>query len=320
MADAMVVDSSAPSTSVNPTIVDDKSPICIPFILKRLALHRQHHPSSPFFIGLNGVQGAGKTTLVSALSNTLRTQEHLETLVVSIDDFYLPHKAQETLAREHKDNPLVQHRGEPGTHDVAFLKSFFEALRDGKETKVPIYDKSAFQGQGDRVSEDKWQVVNAPSQPRIRVVIFEGWCVGFRAISTAEVKIKQDVAKVAAGTSTQVKTLQKNRLEDLLFVNEKLRAYDTITDMFDAFIHIDAEETGYVYEWRLQQEAALRKERGTGMTDEQVIRFVDGYYPAYELYTEALRTGVAADKEAKRGSQLRMVVGKDRRVKHVFEL
>ena len=52
-----------------PEIVDDKSEHCIPFILERLKQHREHYESKgetppPFFLGLNGVQGAGKTTLV----------------------------------------------------------------------------------------------------------------------------------------------------------------------------------------------------------------------------------------------------------------
>lgn len=52
-----------------PEIVDDKSQHCIPFLLDRLRVHTERHrgnPSTPpFFIGLNGVQGAGKTVLVS---------------------------------------------------------------------------------------------------------------------------------------------------------------------------------------------------------------------------------------------------------------
>jgi D-glycerate 3-kinase len=52
-----------------PAIIDDKSEHCIPFLLKRLKQHRQDCEAKgetppPFFIGLNGVQGAGKTTLV----------------------------------------------------------------------------------------------------------------------------------------------------------------------------------------------------------------------------------------------------------------
>jgi pantothenate kinase-related protein Tda10 len=48
-------------------IIDDKSEHCIPFLLKRLEGHHQKHGKNamPFFLGLNGIQGAGKTTLVS---------------------------------------------------------------------------------------------------------------------------------------------------------------------------------------------------------------------------------------------------------------
>jgi len=38
----------------------------------------------------------------------------------------------------------------------------------------------------------------------------------------------------------------------------------------------DAENTQYVYDWRLQQESAMRASKGTGMTDEQVVNFVNG--------------------------------------------
>ena len=37
----------------------------------------------------------------------------------------------------------------------------------------------------------------------------------------------------------------------------------------------DAEDTKFVYEWRLEQEASLRSKKGGGMTDEQVRKFVD---------------------------------------------
>lgn len=56
-----------------PEIVDDKSQHCIPFLLDRLRVHTERHrgnPSTPpFFIGLNGVQGAGKTVLVSSIQS-----------------------------------------------------------------------------------------------------------------------------------------------------------------------------------------------------------------------------------------------------------
>lgn len=53
---------------MNAAIVDDKSEHCIPFLLKLLETHRIKHGDNPnappFFVGLNGIQGAGKTVLV----------------------------------------------------------------------------------------------------------------------------------------------------------------------------------------------------------------------------------------------------------------
>ncbi|ETS83332.1 hypothetical protein PFICI_05208 [Pestalotiopsis fici W106-1] len=293
--------------------VDDKSPICIPFILDRLHEHQAANKGNgygiaaggerPFIIGLNGVQGVGKTTLVQALASVLREREGLQTLVVSIDDFYLGHEDQVALAASHPDNVLVSCRGEPGTHDMALAGDFFAAIVQGRPARIPQYDKSAFAGQGDRAPESTWQEVNQPGQPRVQVVIFEGWCVGFRPLTPAEVQAKWEAPS---------RTLKLHKLEHLLFVNERLGSYDTITELFNAFIHIDAEDTQYVYDWRREQEVMLREAKGTGMTDEQVVKFVDAYYPAYELFSDKLRQGVL---KGKTGHQLRLVVGKDRKVK-----
>lgn len=38
----------------------------------------------------------------------------------------------------------------------------------------------------------------------------------------------------------------------------------------------DAEDTLYVYHWREEQEAAMRASKGTGMSEEQVVNFVNG--------------------------------------------
>lgn len=98
----------------------------------------------------------------------------------------------------------------------------------------------------------------------------------------------------------------------------------------------DAEDTLYVYDWRQQQEAAMRAEKGRGMSVEQVNNFVNGCkcivsglfdqttdlvpfsdYPAYELYTDVLRNGIFPGEK---GKQVRMVVGKDRKVKEVHRI
>ena len=51
-----------------PEIVDDKSEPCISFILERLQNKRSRNEEVPFFVGINGAQGSGKTTLVRMVS------------------------------------------------------------------------------------------------------------------------------------------------------------------------------------------------------------------------------------------------------------
>lgn len=277
-------------------------------VLERLKAHQTQQSASgggvskPFVIGLNGVQGVGKTTLVKALAETLQQREGLQTIVVSIDDFYLRHQDQLALASAHPDNALVQVRGEPGTHDTALMRDVFTSLVRAEPTLIPQYDKSAFNGLGDRAPQSDWIPVNQPGQPPVQVVLLEGWCVGFRSVG-------RDV--VEAKWRAPSRTLHSHKLEDLFFVNDQLKEYDVVTDLFDAFIHIDAEDTEYVYDWRLQQERQLRQEKGSGMTDEQVVKFVDAYYPAYELFSDAVRQGIFADRK---GCQLQLIVGKDRSV------
>lgn len=98
-------------------------------------------------------------------------------------------------------------------------------------------------------------------------------------------------------------------------MNECLRGYDVLTDVLDAFVHVDAEELEFVYDWRREQERRLREETGEGMSEEMVGRFVDGYFPAYEMYVEGVREGVWRGVEGREGRQLRLVVGRDRGVR-----
>ena len=154
----------------------------------------------------------------------------LPTTVLSIDDFYLPHKLQTELAASNPDNPLVQHRGQPSTHDLTFALSIFASLRDGKETQIPSYDKSAFGGQGERTSQNEWKVVNRIGEERIRIVILEGWCVGFRALETQELREKWEEAVIQRKNGKYQGRLGWNRFQDVEFVNEALREYDALTE------------------------------------------------------------------------------------------
>ena len=234
--------------------------------------------------------------------------------MLSIDDLYLTHADQVRLAQFDPSNKLIQHRGEPGTHDMSLAARLLEDLKNGQETSIPSYDKSLFNGQGDRTDPSLWTPVNQKGKPKVKVILLEGWCVGFRALRDGEVQYKwaSSVEQHKEGTGATT-TLWQHEFSHLLFINDQLRGYNVITNLFNAMIHIDAENTEYVYAWRLQQEREMIAAKGSGMSEEEVIKFVDGYYPAYELYTESLRNGIYG-KDQSNGRQLRVIVHRDRKV------
>ncbi|EEP77825.1 conserved hypothetical protein [Uncinocarpus reesii 1704] len=308
-------------------IIDDKSQYCIPFLLERLELYHDQHANNPdpppFFVGLNGVQGAGKTVLVTTLRSTLSAPPYnLPTVTFSLDDIYLTHDEQLRLAASYPGNPLLQHRGQPSTHDVPLGKRVFDSLKKGLPTKIPAYDKAAFNGQGDRVPEDQWELVNdvAQGQERVKVVIFEGWCVGFRALPEEDVRAAWEDAVEKKNKGGYDGQLANIKLEDVLTVNEALKQYDALTE--------DASNIHNVYDWRQEQERTLLATKGTGMTPDQVIQFVNGYYPAYELFTSRVRRGIfnpsgsvgLGSPVSHRGRQLQLTIDERRRVQDVTRI
>ena len=96
--------------------------------------------------------------------------------------------------------------------------------------KLPQYDKSRFDGQGDRVDDAQWEEVNGKGCEVIRLVFLEGWCVGFRPLSESEVSKRWEQAKVARDSVDQVYRgrLGHNKLGDILFINKALKAYDAL--------------------------------------------------------------------------------------------
>ena len=167
---------------------------------------------------------------VTTLRRTLSGPPHsLPTAIVSIDDLYHPHSQLTELAASHPTNPLIQHRGEPSTHDIQLATRVFQDLRTGCTTKIPQFDKSRFNGKGDRVDESEWEIVNADGEKKIRLVVFEGWCVGFRALGEDGVRKKWEEAKAQLASGSYHGRLAHNLLEDLIFIDNALRGYDVLT-------------------------------------------------------------------------------------------
>jgi D-glycerate 3-kinase len=254
-------------------------------------LHEQRcsqsrRPDRPLLVAISGPQGSGKSTVVKAVAERLGAK-NLKVVEFSLDDVYLTHSDQVKLTGE-RENTLLVRRGLPGTHDIKLCLQVLQDMIHQRPTSIPQYDKSAFGGEGDRSSQ------SLPETPRYDIVLFEGWCVGFRQLPAEQAETIWH---------NSVGALSDHSLKHVMQVNELLGQYHEIWDLFDVLVHLDAEDLHYVYEWRLQQEHQLIASRGRGMSDEAVKAFVDGYMPAYELYNDGLRQtrtmGLTLDKERK---------------------
>ncbi|KAI6093444.1 P-loop containing nucleoside triphosphate hydrolase protein [Hypoxylon rubiginosum] len=278
----------------------------------------------PFVLGLSGMQGSGKSTWAQSLADALQTRHRAKVVVLSLDDLYHTHEALVRIRLTNASNVLLHHRGQPGTHDEALAERFFEAVAAGGVVAVPAFDKSRVCGEGDRAPVSEWQCVTG--EPPIDVLIFEGWCVGFQALSEAELERKWDEARRqqqtpdAAEELPSTAVLREHPLEHLQTINENLGRYNTNflgPARFDYLVHLDTQKLANVYRWRLQQEHALREAKGTGMTDEEVVQFVRVYMPAYELYLERLQKEPFIPHSTEKGqgnTQLRVILDEDRKI------
>lgn len=297
--------------------------------LPAIRLHCQKS-YKPFILGLSGLQGSGKSTWAKALSDCLTTQYGLSTRIISLDDFYLDYPELVAIREANPDNKLLQMRGQPGTHDEDLAREFFgEIGKDYSEAGSstipwPSYDKSLHNGQGGRVPAKDWEYV--PKSKKMDVLIFEGWCLGFQPLTSKEIDEKWTRAKAFSSLKNQqTQTLADHELHHLLAINDNLQRYcSTFTGprVFDGFLHLSTENLNNVYEWRLSQEKALREEK-TGMTDDQVVQFVRGYMPAYELFLDRLQDEnfFAGTKEGSQTAKhVQVVLSQDRKVLRVVEL
>ncbi|MEE8658709.1 Zeta-toxin domain-containing protein [Acetobacteraceae bacterium EV16G] len=218
----------------------------------------------PILIGVCGPQGAGKSTACSNARHLLESSG-LTTLILSLDDFYLPRlKRHEHAAAIH---PLFRTRGVPGTHDIALAIRTINSLMEGQPTLIPSFDKSL----DDVLPSDKW--VQSPSHPD--VVILEGWCVGARPQSVSA------LSEAVNGLEAKDDPHGVWRAA----VNDALASdYQKVFSQLDALCFFSPPDFNIVTQWRQEQENALRREmtqRGESgrhvMSDTEVTRFVQHY-------------------------------------------
>jgi D-glycerate 3-kinase len=237
-------------------------------------------------VGISGLQGSGKSTLAHQLADAARGRG-IDTLVVSLDDFYLGRRDRAALART--SHPLFATRGVPGTHDVALLASTLRAIANASPTKpamLPRFDK----GRDTRVAPSRWRrIVRAP-----RLVLLEGWCIGVppqteRALARPVNALECDADRDGAWRNA---------------VNAHLAdGYAALWRSLDALIVLAAPDFAVVERWRDEPERALRK-RGAphAMSRAALARFLMHYerLSRHALRVLRRRADIVVDLDARR--------------------
>ncbi|KOS14001.1 hypothetical protein Malapachy_3862 [Malassezia pachydermatis] len=204
-------------------------------------------------------------------------------------DLYLPHDQLTAVALRYPTNPLLHGRGQPGTHDVDIGTKILQDFRDNASTiRIPVYDKSAHEGLGDRLPS--WHVIEGA----VDIVLFEGWCLGFHSVPMSVLQRTMEVAKDV----TPAPAYAAYTLQDVSLINQELAVWEQAWyPLLDAFIQLypitppGTSPWSLVYAWRLEAEHTMKQRNGGhGMTDEQVKAFVQRYLPSYELFTLDLRS------------------------------
>ncbi|GAK63675.1 p-loop containing nucleoside triphosphate hydrolase protein [Moesziomyces antarcticus] len=238
----------------------------------------------PLFVAMQGPQGSGKTTVTRALIQYLNSSG-LNVGILSTDDLYHTHGNLHRVAQENPTNPLLSGRGQPGTHDTELGADLLDRIytinsKTPQKVKLPVFDKSLFNGEGDRVPVSD---ASPALHSRLDVFILEGWSMGFSTISAAEVERK----RIASPPDSP---LSRYDVEALHQINENLKAYRQWYEHFSVFLQIQPTDLNNVYIWRTQQEHAMKAANGgRGMSDDGVKAFVDRYMPGYYLFLDTIR-------------------------------
>lgn len=237
-----------------------------------LRRHREAdtRPAGPLTVGISAPQGCGKTTMTGLLEHMFKL-DNKRCISFSLDDFYLTGAAQERLAALHSADALLQYRGNAGTHDLDLLFATMKQLRhlhtDRRQVLIPMYDKSLRAGRGDRAPQSQWRIIDADKP--VDIVLLEGWMLGFEPLSDEDVSATSHGAQVAK-------------------INQYLKSYGQLHDLFDAWLIIAVENTDCVYKWRQEGEMNMGLQGKPRLSDAQIKDFVNRFMPAYHAYLPKL--------------------------------
>jgi D-glycerate 3-kinase len=189
-------------------------------------------------IGINGCQGSGKSTLADYLCTRIANEQGVQTLALSMDDFYCTKAQRKKLSDA--IHPLLATRGVPGTHDIDLAIDTITALSSGMSTPITRFNKST----DERVALADSKIIKGP----VALIVVEGWCFGAQPVS------QSDLLEASNSLEQQHDTDGVWRQ----YVNRQLKGnYQTLFNMTDRLVMLAAPSFDRVFEWRLEQEQKL---------------------------------------------------------------
>ncbi len=228
-------------------------------------------PEKTLVIGINGCQGSGKSTLANYLRTTLVLAHNIESICVSLDDFYLT--KNDRLALAESKHALLSTRGVPGTHDAALAIQQLQALKAQSTgtVELPVFDKS----HDDRDITHP-QVVKLP----VNVIILEGWCLGAEPQTAAQLEAPINALESQHDANGEWRE----------FVNQALlQDYAELFSLVDCWLMLKAPSFDCVYQWRMEQEQKMATKLGVDffnqnhkthpgiMNTDELQHFIDHY-------------------------------------------
>ena len=206
----------------------------------------------PYFIGLTGGQGSGKTTLSIFIQKILEDVFKKRSVGFSIDDIYKTKEEREKIAK--KIHPLCSVRGVPGTHNIGLgnktIDSLFRA-QSNTYTYIPSFSKILDMHH----PKKDWRKYKG----RPDFIFFDAWCGGAKPIP--DNKWRPPLNK-----------LEKEKDPDQVWArwsnNELAGDYQKLFYRFDKLIFIQVAKMENVYENRWLQEKNMSK----GIKDEELLK------------------------------------------------
>jgi D-glycerate 3-kinase len=221
----------------------------------------------PLIQGILGVQGTGKTTMCQALTLVLQELGY-RTLNLSLDDLYKTYSDRQLLTQQ---DPRLIWRGPPGTHDIDLGLNLLDQIHQSQSPViVPRFDKSAYNGAGDRTTPEIVSDVD--------ILLFEGWFVGVRPIDP------QAFDHPPSPIVTE---------EDRTFacdINLQLQNYLPLWERLDSLIVLYPTDYRCSLTWRKQAEQQMIATGKPGMSDTQIEEFVNYFWRSLhpELFIKPL--------------------------------